>query len=311
MLWMAATARLDSCYTPFLSTDWNLFNSLMSHSAKVDQYAVMGNPIAHSQSPGIHAQFAKQTGESLAYEAILVGIDHFAQAVDDFQQSGGCGLNITVPFKQQAWSLAQVRSERAELAGAVNTLMYQEGQWFGDNTDGVGLVNDLVQNHQIKLQGKKILVLGAGGAARGVLAPLLAQQPDVVMIANRTASKARELATLFSNHGNIKGMGFDELPEQPFDCIINATAASLQGEVPPIPVACIGAQTCAYDMMYAAHATAFLQWAQKNGAQSCIDGLGMLVEQAAESFYIWRHVRPQTEPVITYLREKMLSSLEG
>lgn len=280
----------------------------MSHSVTPDRYAVMGNPIAHSKSPDIHTLFAEQTGEPVNYEAILVDLDGFAQAVEDFQQQGGCGLNITVPFKQQAWSLAQQRSAQAELAGAVNTLHYKNGQWYGDNTDGVGLVRDLMQNHHINLHASSILLLGAGGASRGVIAPLLEQKPESLIIANRTASKAYELADLFSAYGPVQGMGFDEIPERPFDCIINATAASLHGEVPPVPTACIGNSTCAYDMMYAAQATAFLQWAQQQGAQPCMDGLGMLVEQAAESFYIWRHVRPQTGPVIQLLRDKIQKS---
>ncbi len=280
----------------------------MTHQVTPDRYAVMGNPIAHSKSPDIHTLFAKQTGEPITYEAILVDTDGFDQAVEDFQQAGGRGLNITVPFKQQAWSLAQQRSQRAELAGAVNTLNDKDGQWYGDNTDGIGLVRDLMQNHHISLHGSNILLLGAGGAARGVIAPLLEQKPDSLIIANRTASKAHQLAKLFSTYGPIKGVGFDEIPEQPFDCIINATAASLHGEVPPVPAACIGSSTCVYDMMYAAQATAFLQWAQQQGAKQCIDGLGMLVEQAAESFYIWRHVRPQTAPVIALLREKMFEN---
>jgi shikimate dehydrogenase len=277
----------------------------MTETDAADRYAVMGNPIAHSKSPAIHARFAQQTGQNMQYEAILVEPDGFEQAVDIFRQAGGRGLNITVPFKQQAWSLAQKRSARAELAGAVNTLDFSAGTCFGDNTDGVGLVNDLLHNHRLSLQGRNILVLGAGGAVRGVLAPLLEQQPNRIIIGNRTASKAVELAGLFSHLGAIDGMGLDALPEQAFDLIINGTAASLQGAVPDLPVACVGDRTCAYDMMYAAQPTAFMAWAQTQGAGQCLDGLGMLVEQAAESFYIWRKLRPQTAPVIADLRAQM------
>jgi shikimate dehydrogenase len=277
----------------------------MTSTDPADRYAVIGNPIAHSKSPIIHTLFAQQTGQHMRYDAILADRDGFEQAVNEFRQAGGRGLNITVPFKQQAWSLAQQRSARAELAGAVNTLDFSAGNCFGDNTDGVGLVNDLLLNHRLTLQGRDILVLGAGGAVRGVLAPLLEQQPGRIIIGNRTASKAVELAGLFAHLGDIDGMGLDALPEQPFDLIINGTAASLQGDVPPIPTACIGDHTCAYDMMYAAQPTAFMAWAHSQGAEKCIDGLGMLVEQAAESFYIWRKLRPETAPVIAALRAQM------
>ncbi len=277
----------------------------MAPSASTDRYAVMGNPIAHSKSPLIHSMFAQQTGQHMQYDALLVDKDGFEQAVAEFRQSGGLGLNVTVPFKQQAWSLAQERSARAELAGAVNTLDFSAGQCFGDNTDGVGLVRDLMQNHQLDLAGRNILVLGAGGAVRGVLAPLLQQQPNNIIIANRTANKATELAELFASYGNIEGMGLDAIPTKPFDLIINGTAASLQGDVPAVPTNCINDSTCAYDMMYAAQATAFMAWAQKQGAQKYLDGLGMLVEQAAESFYLWRKLRPETAAVIASLREQM------
>jgi len=276
-----------------------------------DHYAVMGNPIAHSKSPLIHTLFAQQTGQQMHYEAILVALDGFEQAVDEFRQAGGRGLNITVPFKQQAWALARKRSPRAELAGAVNTLDFSNDSCFGDNTDGVGLVRDLLDNHRLELQGQDILVLGAGGAVRGVLAPLLEQQPRKIIIGNRTASKAVELATLFAGLGNIVGMGLDALPPQPFDLIINGTAASLHGDVPAVPAACVNDSTCTYDMMYAAQPTAFMTWAQGQGARKCIDGLGMLVEQAAESFYIWRKLRPETQPVIAALRAQMRDKNQG
>ncbi|MGB5259189.1 MAG: shikimate dehydrogenase [Gammaproteobacteria bacterium] len=269
-----------------------------------DHYAVMGNPIAHSKSPRIHTLFAEQTGEQLDYRAILVEPDGFAEAVDAFRKSGGKGLNITVPFKEQAWSLSSVRSPRAELAGAVNTLsLTPGGELHGDNTDGAGLVRDLLHNHGATLAGQRILLLGAGGAARGVLEPLLAEKPALLVIANRTASKAVELARVFCELGHTEGCGLDDVAGQPFDVIINATAASLSGKVPAIAGDTVTPDSWCYDMMYGDRPTAFMQWADARGAAQVMDGLGMLVEQAAESFYIWRKVRPDTAPVIAALRE--------
>ena len=270
-----------------------------------DRYAVMGNPIAHSKSPQIHQMFAQQCEQNITYEALLVETAAFIQSANDFANNGGKGLNITVPFKQDAWALADVRSQRAELAGAVNTLTWQQGQWLGDNTDGIGLVRDLVDNHNIQLQDKRILLLGAGGAVRGVIEPLLQQKPQQIIIANRTASKAVDLASLFSQYGQISASSFEQLHGQNFDVIINGTAASLQGDVPPIPANCISADTVLYDMMYSAEPTAFMQWGLQQGAIKVIDGLGMLVEQAAESFFIWRKMRPQTQTVISHLRDLM------
>lgn len=270
-----------------------------------DRYAVMGNPIAHSKSPAIHARFAAQTDQDLEYRAILVEQGSFPQALNTFRAEGGHGLNITVPFKQEAWAAADRRSERAELAGAVNTLRFEaDGSRFGENTDGIGLVRDLTHNHGVALEGQRILVLGAGGAVRGVLHPLLEHQPSELFVANRTAARAEELAELFKGYGPIRGGGFDT-PEGAFDVIINGTAASLQGDVPPIDPARIAADGFCYDMMYAAEPTAFLQWAAAHGVNRTVDGLGMLVEQAAESFHIWRGVRPDTAPVIEALRTEM------
>jgi shikimate dehydrogenase len=268
-----------------------------------DHYAVMGNPIAHSKSPRIHTLFAAQTGEQLDYSAILVGTDGFADALADFTRSGGKGLNITVPFKQQAWSLATQRSPRAERAGAVNTLVLAEnGEHHGDNTDGAGLVRDLLHNHATTLKGQRILLIGAGGAARGVLEPLLDEKPALLVIANRAASKAVELARAFCELGHTEGCGLDDVAGQPFDIIINATAASLSGEVPALPGNVVTAQSVCYDLMYADKPTAFMNWVRAQGATQIMDGLGMLVEQAAESFYLWRNVRPDTAPVIAALR---------
>jgi len=269
----------------------------------VDRYAVMGNPIGHSKSPQIHRMFAAQTGQSVSYEAILVEKGSFAQAVAAFGQTGGKGLNITVPFKQEAFQLADELSPRAQRAGAVNTLLFREdGTLYGDNTDGVGLVRDLTVNLRIALSGKSILMLGAGGAARGVLAPLLEQQPSRLVIANRTVDRAEQLVQLFSDIGQLEGCGFAALKGSVFDVVINATAAGLQGQVPNLPEGVITAGTCCYDMMYGSEPTAFMRYAHGCGCQQAYDGLGMLVEQAAESFRLWRGVFPQTTPVIDALR---------
>lgn len=275
----------------------------MNNSIAPDRYAVMGNPIAHSKSPFIHARFAEQTQQHLRYDAILVERDSFAAAVDTFHAAGGLGLNITVPLKQDAWALAQRRTPRAERAGAVNTLWWDErGTLHGDTTDGVGLVRDLRDNHGLLLTDKRVLLLGAGGAARGVIEPLLELEPRELIIANRTTAKAAELATLFARLGPLSGCGFDDLGDQAFDLVINATAAGLDDAVPPIPETVFAPGAWAYDMMYAAQPTAFVRWSLAQGADQARDGLGMLVEQAAEAFRIWRGVRPQTAPVIAQLR---------
>ena len=267
-----------------------------------DHYAVMGNPIAHSKSPRIHTLFAEQTGQDLDYRAILVEPGRFPEAVADFHASHGKGLNITVPFKQDAWTLAARRSERAERAGAVNTLLLEDsGEHFGDNTDGAGLVRDLLHNHGVPIKGKQLLLVGAGGAARGVLEPLLDEQPALLVIANRTSGKAVELARLFCELGRVEGCGFNDLAGQTFDLVINATAAGLSGAVPDLPASVVGGETWCYDMMYGDEPTAFVRWASARGAARALDGLGMLVEQAAESFYLWRQVRPDTGPVIAAL----------
>lgn len=274
-----------------------------------DRYAVMGNPIGHSKSPHIHTQFAQQTGHALSYEALLVELDGFDAAVDKFQAEGGKGLNITVPFKQEAWALVADRSERAELAGAVNTILFRDdGSRYADTTDGVGMVRDITQNHQIELKGRCVLVLGAGGAVRGVLQPLLEQQPQFVIVANRTADKAVDLAKQFNGFGDVFGCGFDVLSGQQFDVVINGTAASLEGKVPPLPDDLLADNASCYDMMYSAEPTAFQHWAREHGASKSLDGLGMLVEQAAESFMLWRGVRPETQSVIANLRAEMSAS---
>jgi len=281
-------------------------SDIFDFEKRVDDYAVMGNPISHSKSPRIHSLFAEQTDQPVNYTAIQVDLGGFDQAVGNFAASGGKGLNITVPFKQEAWHLVDSRSERAERAGAVNTIKFENGKLYGDNTDGVGLVNDLMVNNQVILEDKRILLMGAGGAARGVLSPLLAEEPATLVIVNRTATRAIELAEQFRDLGNISGCGYEKLvDENPFDVVINATAASLQGELPPLPDNILAEDACCYDMMYGAEPTTFMQWAREHDAAKILDGLGMLVEQAAESFNLWRGVRPNTHVVIELLRKEL------
>ncbi|GAA4650472.1 shikimate dehydrogenase [Kistimonas scapharcae] len=274
----------------------------------LDRYAVIGNPVGHSKSPTIHAAFAEQTVQAMTYEALLAPLDGFKDVVSSFFQNGGKGLNITVPFKLEAWQMAERRTERAELAGAVNTLWRSdEGCLWGDTTDGVGMVTDITSNHGITITGKRVLILGAGGAVRGVLQPLLEQNPDRVVIANRTLSKAETLADLFRSFGTIEASSFETLLGE-FDLVINGTSASLQGDLPPIPEGVISRDSRVYDMMYSAEKTAFMQWAESQGVALAVDGLGMLVEQAAESFAIWRGVRPETGPVIRQVRAAMVAA---
>lgn len=262
-----------------------------------DRYAVFGHPIAHSKSPQIHTAFARQTGQDMTYEAILAPLDGFAVSVAAFIAAGGRGANVTVPFKEEAFKLANRLSPRAQRAGAVNTLMFDADGILGDNTDGAGLVADLTRNLHCTIAGKRVLLLGAGGAARGVIEPLLDQQPAALVIANRTVSRAEELAELFGR--GIRACSFDAV-DTPFDLVINATAASLAGELPPLSPRVFTPDTLAYDMMYG-RATPFLDFARTHGARTA-DGLGMLVEQAAEAFCLWRGVRPDTAPVIARLR---------
>tara|TARA_R110002050_G_scaffold9504_1_gene33245 strand:- start:393558 stop:394382 length:825 start_codon:yes stop_codon:yes gene_type:complete len=268
-----------------------------------DHYAVIGNPISHSKSPIIHTEFAKQTGQNLDYIAKEVPLDNLASGLQELQQNGFKGINITVPFKEQAWQLVSNKSGHAQRAGAINTIIFNDdGSLSGDNTDGIGLCRDLSINNQIELKGKRLLLLGAGGAARGVIEPLLKYHPASLFIANRTASKAINLSTLFADFGNVEGGGYDALSGS-FDVIINATAASLSGEVPPLPDAILTPNTVCYDMMYSNVDTAFIAWAKQRGVAKTIDGLGMLVEQAAEAFRLWRGIQPETETVITLIRQ--------
>ena len=272
-----------------------------------DKYAVFGNPIAHSKSPDIHRQFAEQTGQDLSYSKQLVADDGFEAAADAFFAGGGKGLNITVPFKQDAYAYVARTTPRARRAGAVNTLSLEaDGTILGDTTDGVGLVSDIINNLGWEVRHKRVLVLGAGGAVRGVLEPLLAQQPQHIVIANRTVDKALQLSKGFAEFGYLLGCGFDMLDEQQFDLIINGTSAGLQGDLPPLPDSLIDANgaTACYDMLYGAKPTPFMQWAAQRGAKVS-DGLGMLVGQAAESFALWRGIRPETAAVIASLRAQL------
>lgn len=267
-----------------------------------DHYAVIGNPINHSKSPLIHSEFAQQTGQDLDYIAREVPLDDLKGGLEQLKAEGYKGINVTVPFKEQVWETVDNKSDHAARAGAVNTVIFQDdGTLFGDNTDGIGLCRDLVDNNNVELKGKRLLLLGAGGAARGVIEPLLAYQPTELVIANRTVAKAEALAELFADFGTISACGFTELTGQ-FDVIINATAASLQGEVPPIANTILTANTSCYDMMYGNTDTAFISWAKQNGITKTVDGLGMLIEQAAEAFSIWRGVRPNTKMVIDKLK---------
>jgi len=272
----------------------------------MDQYAVFGNPIAHSKSPDIHTAFAAQTGEVLSYSKQKVAEDGFAVAAHEFLSGAGQGLNITVPFKLDAFELADQLTDRAQTAGAVNTLKrLGDGSVLGDNTDGQGMVSDILDNQGWSIKGKRVLILGAGGAVRGVLHPLLAQAPELVVIANRTASKAADLAAAFSKYGLVKGCGYEGLNGLSFDLVINGTSASLSGDLPPLPERLLAPKACCYDMMYGAEPTVFLGWAVSHGAVACADGLGMLVGQAAESFYLWRGVKPEIAPVIESLRAQL------
>jgi shikimate dehydrogenase len=267
----------------------------------LDRYAVMGYPVQHSWSPFIHGLFAQQTGQPVAYTRIEVQPDQLTQAVQRFFDEGGKGLNITVPHKQAASELVRWRTPRASIAGAINTIAIQDDGWLGDNTDGAGLINDLTRNIGVQLAETRILLLGAGGAARGVLGPLLAAAPARLEIVNRNVDRAVELAEEFEALGEIHACGFDNLSREPFDVVINATSASLHGETLPVPPEAVGSYTLCYDMAYGKGDTPFTRWAKQAGAGRAETGWGMLVEQAAEAFQLWRGVRPDTAPVLKAL----------
>ncbi|TBU87801.1 shikimate dehydrogenase [Phytopseudomonas dryadis] len=271
----------------------------------MDRYGVFGNPIGHSKSPLIHRLFAEQSGQAMVYEALLAPLEDFEGYARDFFVEG-CGANVTVPFKERAWRLADSLTPRARRAGAVNTLKkLDDGSLLGDNTDGAGLVRDLTVNAGIELRGKRILLLGAGGAVRGILEPVLAQRPEILVIANRTLEKAEQLARQFADLGPVVASGFDWL-DAPVDLIVNGTSASLAGDLPPIAASLIRpGHTQCYDMMYGSGPTAFNRWAAEQGAARTLDGLGMLLEQAVEAFYLWRGVRPDSAPVLAELRRQL------
>ena len=272
----------------------------------MDRYCVFGNPIAHSKSPDIHAAFAAQTGQQLSYERRLAPLDGFAAAVQNFIAEGGKGANVTVPFKLEAVKVAQALTIRARAAGAVNTLHFTDEGIIGDNTDGAGLVADIVRNAAVPITGKRVLLLGAGGAARGVVLPILEYRPAQLVIANRTVATAEALVEQFAalgGEGVVSACGYSEI-QGSYDIIINATSASLSAELPPVPASVFAPGALALDMMYGAQPTVFLQFAAQHGAQ-LRDGLGMLVEQAAEAFSLWRGVQPQTAAVLQALREQL------
>ncbi|MFL6577085.1 MAG: shikimate dehydrogenase [Povalibacter sp.] len=270
-----------------------------------DRYAVVGFPIKHSWSPFIHGMFAKQTNQALTYSRLEITPENFQTEVSAFFDEGGKGLNVTVPHKQAACLIARYKTPRAEIAGAVNTLVLQDDSLLGDNTDGAGLLTDLTRNLSMAIEGTRILLLGAGGAARGVLGPLLGAAPDYVEIANRDGNRALQLAEEFRLLGSVKGAGFDAITTTgTFDLILNATSASLQDTIPPIPPSVIGPATLCYDMAYGKGDTSFTRWAKNAGAGRAETGWGMLVEQAAESFYLWRGIKPDTKPVLEAVKQQ-------
>jgi shikimate dehydrogenase len=270
----------------------------------IDRYAVVGHPIAHSKSPAIHSAFAAQTGQSLTYEALLAPLDGFAATIGAFFGAGGRGLNVTVPFKLEAYALCQAHTPRAQAAESVNTLWMADGRLHGDNTDGAGLVTDLKRNLDCTLQGRHILLVGAGGAARGVMAPLLAEAPARLVVVNRSADKATDLAARFG----VAGGSLQSVAGERFDLVINATASSLADAAPDLPARLYAEGALGYDMFYGPRRTPFLEQAAADGAARLADGLGMLVEQAAEAFAGWRGVRPETAPVLAHLRASLAAA---
>jgi shikimate dehydrogenase len=271
--------------------------SMTSNSASPDRYALVGHPVEHSRSPLIHTVFARQTAQNITYELIDAEPESFETAVRGFGAAGGKGLNITVPHKEAAFALCADRSAAAKAAGAVNTITIAAGRLRGDNTDGIGFIRDVTANQRQSLGGLRVIVLGAGGAARGILGPLLAEQPAEVVIANRTKDRADQLVAHFG--GGPRACAFAALGElAAFDVLVNATSAGMKGEPPPFPASLLGPQSFCYDLVYSQRDTPFVSWAKSHGARRAVQGWGMLVEQAAESFYIWRGVRPDTRPLL-------------
>ena len=278
--------------------------SELIHNHSIVNYAVLGNPIQHSKSPQIHTLFSEQTGIALEYQAIEVPINEFASYVKLFSSQGGKGLNITVPFKEDAYSLCTTLTDRAEISGSVNTLRFDDDMNIcGDTTDGQGLLNDLVANHNIRLEDKSILILGAGGTVKSILERLLEQKTKEIVIVNRTISRAKDLEKKFSKKNCVRAYSYNDLPNHSFDIIINGTSLSLSAEIPPISKTNINENTFCYDLMYSDKETVFTRWAIKNGALKATDGLGMLVEQAAEAFMFWHGTKPDTMPIIKVLRD--------
>ena len=268
-----------------------------------NRYTVIGNPVEHSKSPYIHQRFAEQTGRIMTYGTLLSPTGGFGETLDKFRVSGGQGANVTVPFKEDAWRRCEHRTERAQLAGAVNTIWFEGEKVCGDNTDGVGLVRDLEQNLQVEIKGAALLIIGAGGAVRGVLRALLGAAPQRITLVNRTICRAEALVSEIADE-RLSACGFGALGHEPFDLIINASSAGLHGLAPPLPFPALLVGGTCYDMVYADTLTPFLRWGQVAGADHCFDGLGMLVEQAAESFFLWHGVYPATEQVINELCSK-------
>lgn len=264
-------------------------------NSEPDRYAVIGNPVDHSRSPEIHRLFADQTGENIRYGKILAERGGFEAAVSRFFESGGRGLNVTLPFKGEAFEWAGQRTDLAERAGAVNTLIaHGDGSFLGANTDGIGLLRDLKKSLRLSIQNMRILILGAGGATHGILEPLLHERPALVLVANRTPARAEALAGHFQALGSVQGCALDAIPPEPFDLIVHATSASLRHRELELPAALVGSRTCCYDLIYGETPTPFLRWAKLQQAARVADGFGMLLEQAAESFYLWRGKRPDT-----------------
>jgi len=278
----------------------------------MDQYSVLGNPVQHSKSPLIFRLFAEQTQQALQYSATFVDREGLADALASFQSQGGKGVNITLPFKHRAVAAVDSLSERAQRAEAVNVITFNEdGSRLGDNTDGVGLVRDILINKRFSIKGKRVLILGAGGAVRGIIDPLFSENPTELVIANRTESKAVALAEEFSDVGLIQACPLDLLENNSFDLVINGTSASLQDEMLDLPGSILKENALCYDMVYGRGMTPFLRWAKEQDALFCVDGLGMLVEQAAEAFYLWRNVKPDTQPVLAALNATMPMNLES
>ena len=267
----------------------------------MDRYVVFGNPIAHSKSPVLHRLFAEQTAQAMQYDTLLAPLDDFSGCARAFFEKGR-GANVTVPFKEEAFRLATRRTPRAELAGAVNTLIFAGDEILGDNTDGVGMMRDITLNLTCAIEGRRVLLLGAGGAARGVIGPLLEARPQALVVANRTEAKAQMLADAFGQLGPISACGFAQLADQSFDVVIDATSAALGGDLPSLPQGLFAAGSLAYSMMYGKGEAAFQRFARQQGAARIAEGLGMLVEQAAEAFHLWRGVRPDVAPVMDLLR---------